>query len=532
MSGSRPHLRRAAALLAVLGLLSGCGSSGHGSPPSTHSNLETIFEDEGHLHTDPAGTLDLLARLGVDRVRVYIPWQSIAPAATSRHAPAAFNARDPAAYPAAAWAIYDLIVRDAAQRRMGLDLTLGGPVPVWALGKGAPRSPWFSWKPSAAAFGAFVRAVATRYSGHYKPPGSTTALPRVDFWAIWNEPNYGPDLAPQAIHHSTVEVSPLLYRQLVGAAWSALHETGHGGDTFLIGETAPRGVTAGDNPGNFSGMVPLRFVRALYCVDGSFHPLRGAAASLRGCPSSGEAHAFAASNPALFHASGFSDHPYPQGGMPPNELTPDEPDYADLASLPRLVHTLDRATAAYGVDVKFPIYSTEFGYQTNPPETIEHTTDPVTAGMYMNWSEYLSWRDPRLRSYDQFLLSDPPTANASGGFATGLEFKDGRPKATYDAFLLPLFLPGGTAATSVEVWGCVRPAKYAQDHDGAVPPVKIGFRSGTSGPFKTVQTVPITDPRGYFDVHVKLTHRGYVQLSWTYPHGATIRSRIARLASH
>jgi hypothetical protein len=521
------------ALLLLGAALAGCGSS---SPPApaerTQSNLQTIFEDEGHLHADPAGTLDLLARLGVDRVRVYVPWQSLAPAGTSAQPPANFAAADPAAYPPAGWSVYDQIVRDAAQRGIGVDMTVGGPVPVWALGHGAPRSPWFSWKPSANAFGAFVHAVGTRYSGHYKPAGATAALPRVNFWSIWNEPNYGPDLAPQAIDHSRVEVSPLLYRQIVDAAWSALRQTGHGADAILIGETAPRGVTTGNNPGNFSGMVPLRFVRALYCVDSSFHPLTGPAATARGCPSSGDAHAFVQSHPALFAAAGFADHPYPQGGMPPDALTPYEPDYADMASLPHLEQTLDRATAAYGVDVKFPIYSTEFGYQTNPPETIEHTTDPATAALYMNWSEYLSWRDPRVRSYDQFLLTDPPGANASGGFATGLEFKDGTPKATYDAFLLPLFLPGGASGGSVEVWGCARPAKYARVHGGSTPPVHIQYRAGAAGPFKTVETLPVRDPHGYFDVHVKLALRGSVRLSWTYPHGATIHSRVALLGSH
>src|SRR5205823_3643175 len=133
-----------------------------------------------------------------------------------------------------------------------------------------------------------------------------------------------------------------------------------------------------------------------------------------------------------------ADHPYPQGGMPPNLQTPGEPDYADLASLPNLASTLDRAQATYGVHPELPIYSTEFGYQTDPPEKIAHTTDPATAAYYLNWSEYITWRNRRIRSYDQYLLTDPPGANALGGFATGLEFADGTPKATYAAYRLPI----------------------------------------------------------------------------------------------
>jgi hypothetical protein len=524
-----------AALAFVLASLAGCGSgsgsvgNGGGTAPHvSHGNPETILEDEGRLHTDPAGTLDLMRRWGVSRVRVYLRWQALAPSPEVPARPQNFNAADSTAYPAGTWAIYDTIVRDAAQRGIGIDLTLGGPAPLWANGRGAPRNSYSSWKPFPAEFGAFVRAAASRYSGRFTPAGSASPLPRVRFWAIWNEPNYGPDLSPQAVDHSTIEVSPLLYRGLLDAAWSALQATGHGSDTILIGETAPRGQTVGDQPGNFSGMVPLRFVRALYCVDANFRPLTGTAASLRGCPpGSAGSHAFAQSHPALFKAGGFADHPYPLGGLAPNQVTPAEPDYADLASLPKLEQTLDRAQSAYGTHSPLPIYSTEFGYQTNPPETIARTTHPATAARYLNWAEYISWRDPRVRSYDQFLIADPPGANASGGFATGLLFKDGTPKATLDAFRLPIFLPAGAGAGSqVEVWGCARPAAYVAGGAGR-PPVQIQFLGTSSATFKTVATVPITDPHGYFDTRVRAARAGYLRLAWTYPHGPTIHSRVA-----
>ena len=209
-------------------------------------------------------------------------------------------------------------MRAAKAVGVGVFLTLEGPAPLWAAGTDVPpgTNPVLEgyWKPSAAEFGQFVRAVATRYGGGFAPAPGAPALPRVSFWSIWNEPNYGQQLAPQAIDQSTIEVSPALYRTMLDSAWSALQATGHGSDTILIGELAPRGITTGDNPGNFSGMVPLRFVRALYCVDGALHQLRGAAATARGCPatSSGSA-SFVRDNPALFSAGGVAVHPYPQG---------------------------------------------------------------------------------------------------------------------------------------------------------------------------------------------------------------------------
>ncbi len=494
--------------------------------------MESLFEDQGQLLSDPVRTLRVLRRLGVDRVRVFVPWASIAPATSSRVRPSGLDASSPAAYPARAWARYDAIVRAGVATGVGVFLTLEGPAPLWAAAADVPAgtNPALGgyWKPSASEYGQFVRAVATRYSGSFAPAPGTPALPRVSYWSIWNEPNYGQQLAPQAIDHSTVEVSPALYRALLDSAWSALHATGHGSDTILIGELAPRGITTGDNPGNFSGMVPLRFVRALYCVDGSLHQLRGAAATARGCPAdAGGSQSFARENPALFAASGVAVHPYPQGGVPPNVATPLEPDYADLAALPRLESTLDRAVSAYGSSKRFALYSTEFGYQTNPPEKIARAINPVLASIYLNWAEYLSWRDPRIASWDQYQLPDP----RRGNFATGLLFADGTPKALYYAYRLPVFMPVKTASQghALEVWGEVRPARFARSVTGRAQSVAIEFHArGTSG-FKVLRRIALTDPHGYFDTRIVVPTTGILRLGWAYPDGTAIHSRIVKV---
>ena len=62
----------------------------------------------------------------------------------------------------------------------------------------------------------------------------------------------------------------------------------------------------------------------------------------------------------------------------------------------------------------------------------------------------------------QYLLGDPLPAlsNDYGGFASGLIAFNGTPKPTYDAYRLPLYLPGnGTTGGRLEVWGCARPAQ-------------------------------------------------------------------------
>lgn len=484
-----------------------------------------MFEAQGGLLSDPSGTLDELKRLGVNVVRVFVPWNAVAPATPPPPSPAASDA----AYAAGDWAPFDAIVRDAAPRGLQVYLTLEGGAPRWATGPGAPASApegGTYWKPSAAAFGAFVRAAGTRYSGHYTPSGASSPLPRISFWSLWNEPNDGPQLAPQTTGNSTIEASASMYRGLVDAGWSALQATGHGADTILIGELAPYGQTGPGSPGTFGEMVPLRFVRALYCVDSSLRPLQASAAAARGCPTTSSASkAFAADHPGLFHATGFAVHPYPgPGRIPPNFVPPGSPDFANLAALPNLEQLLDKLTSSYGAAKRFPLYSTEYGYFTDPPSP-DGAPYPVAAD-YLNWAEYMSWRDPRIVAWDQYLLVDPPASSPSK-FVTGLELADGTRKPTYGAWRMPIYLrvTHESPGKPLEVWGCPRPAPYARLQTGVAQRVRIQLRPASGGAFKTVSTLTIGDASCYFDTNVTFPSGGTVRLAWSYPQGPTIYSR-------
>jgi hypothetical protein len=530
-TSARRSLLAGAAIAVVLAalLLAGCGGGGGSKTtplPALHPDRagpQSMFTSASELTTDPSGTLSTLHKLGVDTVHVYMHWSDIAPDPTSPTRPS-FDATDPAAYADTGWAPYDAIVRGAAARHMEVDLDLIPPPPRWASGKGAPDpATQPEWKPSAVEYGQFVQAVAKRYGGHFIPPGGTRPLPRVDFWSIWNEPNLGTQLAPEVKPHTQIEVAPALYRGIVDAAWKAFAATGHGHDTILIGEIAPAGVKSG--VGLFNNMPALRFLRALYCVGSDYRPLRGAAASERDCPTTQAGTArFAAAHPGLFHASGLADHPYSQG-LPPNAVTPGEPDFAELAAIPKLERALDGMQRLYGSSTKFPIWSTEFGYQTTPPDTESGTVSQTKAAYYMNWAEYISWEDPRIRSYDQYLLRDPP----SGSFATGLLTASGKRKPGYGAFQMPLFLPVAATAHGqpLVVWGAVHPAHDAATATHRTPYVNVQFRPGTSGGFRTLQRVAITNRNGYFEIRRTFPGSGAVRLSWTPPHGKTQFSRVA-----
>ena len=496
----------------------------------------SIIQDNLRLLADPAGTLSTFRELGASTVRVIVGWAQVAPDAASRSRPSDFDASDPAAYPAANWAPYDAIVKIAGADGMGVDFTLSGGAPRWAEGPGIPRAavdnPYWAWRPSPAEFGQFARAVAERYSGTYVPPGDTAPLPRVNFWAVWNEPNFGEDLGPQAVNGSTVPVAPRLYRSLVAQTWNALQATGHAGDTFLIGEFAPRGLSARGTarrpqglPGQFGQTKPLGFVRILYCLDSSYRPLRGSAARAVGCPvGAAGSRRFRAANPGLFNTTGLADHPYPQNQPPTIELNRD----ADIAPFPRLgdlERAIDRVQRAYGSHRQLPIYNTEYGYITHPSNTGAYVS-PEKAAYYLNWAEYLSWKQPRVASTMQYLLYDPPlypVVPGDGGFTSGLLFANGTPKPGYDAYRLPLYLPSVSArrGRALEVWGCVRPARYALLDTGEAQLAQIEFEPSSGGGYRTLQTVLVGDGDDcYFDVRLAFPSSGLIRLAYTYPPGA------------
>jgi hypothetical protein len=402
---------------------------------------------------------------------------------------------------------------------MKVNFDIMGGAPLWATRRAPAANMANVWYPSASAFGAFATAVGERYSGAYTPPGASTALPRVSFWSIWNEPNVGTSsLSPQTVHG--VEVGPRLYRSLANAAWGALLRTGHGPgrDTILVGELASTGHA---DPGPNLGMEPLRFLRALFCVDSNYQQLRGAAAAARGCPATAAgSQSFRADNPALFRATGWSHHPYDLLLAPNLKSPAADPDWVTFADLPKLEQALDRIQLVYGSHNKFPIYLTEFGYETNPPRP-DFSTTPALQAEYLNEGEYMAWSDPRVRTLTQYLLQDAPPSPGSSvsAFATGLIFTNGTRKPSFDAYRLPLWMPivKGSSGKSLEVWGAVRPAKrYPRSQLGQVQ-IQVGQR--------TIRSVSVTNPEGYFDVKVPFEHGGSVRLAWSYPGGPMIYSR-------
>ncbi|MFZ0088708.1 MAG: hypothetical protein WAL63_04325 [Solirubrobacteraceae bacterium] len=535
------------ALGATLGL--GAAAALPATASASRSQI-AIIQDGSDLVNAPAAMQEF-RQLGANTVRVIVPWATIAPSPKSTKKPS-FTATDPNAYARSKWAPYDNIVSAAKAYGLTVDFVVTGGAPRWAEGPGVPNTStlYFAWKPNAAAYGQFFRAVATRYDGSFTPKGARSPLPAVHFWTIFNEPNFGEDLGPQAINGSTVSVAPMMYRGLLNAGWSALRATGHARDTILIGDFAARGSQHGITrhwpqglPGNGGQTKPLAYIRTLYCVDSRYRQLRGSLAKAEGCPTSaGASRRFRSQNPALFGASGVGDHPYPGNQNPVTDGRSD-PDFAAFPDLGNMERVLDRANGAYGSGKKYSIYNDEYGYITNPPNrgvvpvTGGRYVSPATAAYYINWAEYLSWKSSRIASYMQYLLQDPAPTTAIGGFASGLEFYGGRHKPGYDAYRLPVYMPHTSFSRSAneEIWGAVRPAPFMSKDGNGPQTVSIQLNN------KTIKTVTV-GAGGYFDINTKFPSSGSVRLAWRYPNanpflpasdlGATVYSRSFTIKVH
>ena len=478
-------MRLCAGMLAS-GAVVACGWLSSPSSAVAAGNQWAMMEDGPSLIRNPAQTLQTLRSLGVSVVRLNLAWQDVAPNPNSRSRPGG-NLADP--NHGYNWSQYDRLLNAIRSYGMNVDLLVGGGAPLWATRPGAPRpSSQFGsfqhvWFPSASDYRNFVQAVATRYSW-------------VNIWELWDEPNWGPALAPQ--YNGSALVSARLFRQLLNAGWSALKATGHSQQTVIAGSLSQDGSA---HVGQTGTTAPLTFMRALYCVDSRYQQLRGGAASAIGCPTTNAAsRKFPGNNPGLFDATGVGVHPYPYA-QPPNRAQFPDPNGVEFNEIPHLTSLLDRVNRAYGSRKRMRAFNTEYGYQVG-------YVSASNAARYINWAEYLSYKDGRIASYDQFELQDPAT-----GFKTGLINANRTLKPAYGAYRMPIWLPRTSTSRgrSLEVWGAVRPANNARISTGKTQFVAIQLNG------RTIKTVQITNGGGYIDTRVKFPHGGHVRLAWQYP---------------
>src|SRR3954465_3457988 len=292
-------------LLCVLTLASAFGVQ---SPAHAAHGMELAVQDDAVLMSRLYGsvpkTMKLVTQLGASRIRANVTWSYVVgKAARWRTAPkhVAYN-----------WTGYDALIRQAAARGIGVQLTLTGPAPAWATGNHRVGH----YEPKSSAFRAFASAAAEHFRG------------TVDRYSIWNEPNYVRWLSP-------LSRGPKLYRALYVAGYDAIKRADPGAEV-LIGETSPFG-----GPGRST--APLKFLRAVTCATGEY-------SAARQC--------------SPLWADGYAQHAYDPTHSPTYRYPGS--DNVTLATLDRLTDALDNLAAEGLLTTPFgeplDVYVTEYGY--------------------------------------------------------------------------------------------------------------------------------------------------------------------------
>jgi hypothetical protein len=250
-------------------------------------------------------------------------------------------------------------------------------------------------------------------NGSQKPnvaPKSTTAFsdfayaaakryPFVRKWTIWNEPN-------QQISLSTA--SPRLYVQrLLNPAYASIHRAN---PRALVagGVTAPRG--------NTGGVSPLAWVRGMMT-----------------------AHA---------KLDAYAHNPYPTHPTVESPFSGACSSCRDV-SMANLNRLLAEVRRDFGHK---PVWLTEYGYQTNPPDRLLGVK-PGLQALYVSEAALRAYQAPGVTMLIQFLLRDEPDL---GRFQSGLFSVNGVAKPAYQAFRFPLAQVTRRGSRTV-LWGQVRP---------------------------------------------------------------------------
>ncbi len=187
--------------------------------------------------------LDALESLGVDTVRILIPWNGVQPAPPGTYVPE---------HEALFWRYTDYVVNEAADRDIAI-LAVLNSTPPWGAAGGQDNWVGPGTEPDVAKFAAYAGAVADRYDG------------LVSAYEIWNEPNAYPYWAPQP--------DPAAYTRILKAAYSAINAE----DPEALVVAGVLGAITSDEQGY--AMDARTFVEAMYANGAkgyfdalSFHP--------------------------------------------------------------------------------------------------------------------------------------------------------------------------------------------------------------------------------------------------------------------
>ena len=374
--------KRVAVVAAVLATAAGLGAQ---SAAPSASMLVGIYDEPHTLYGEPDHYFPILRQLRTQVLRVNLYWGGKFGVSKSRP----FDAADPAD-PAYDWRLYDRLVNYASQYGVRVLFSVYG-TPTWENGGAglnhAPRSP--------QALEDFAFAAAIRYSGTY-PDENGRLLPAVRLWLAWNEPNNPVFLSPQyrRVKGKWTIQSASDYAKICAAVYAGVHAAPVDSEQVACGATAPRG---NNSPSSSRPSVsPLALLRALKAAGlkqfdaYAHHPYYGSASETPATP--------------------------PRGGSEATAVT--------LGNIDTLISELTRL---YG---QKPLWITEYGYQTNPPD-LQFGVSLDKQAQYLTDAFALARRNPRITMMLWFMLQDEPILS---GWQSGFITAQGKQKPSFSAF--------------------------------------------------------------------------------------------------
>ena len=447
-----------AALAAALLLPAGASAA----RPLDIGFTDSLFErDNGNVFVKQA------AEVGSSSIRVNAPWNQIAP-----NEPAApTNPADPAYN----FTSLDNAVRNAGANRLSVLLTTFW-APPWAEGPNRPSAnvaPPASWRPDAAAFGQFARALATRYSGKYPDPANVgRRLPRVEFFEAWNEPNLSTYITPQ--YKGKKNLSAGIYTDLLNAFYAGVKAVSPGATVVTAG-TAP----FGDDPGKGRRTRPMNFWREAWCLKDN----------------NKKAKCKGVKKPKFdilaHHTINVKTSPRSQPADRKDVVI------ANFKTLTKALRAAERQNTL-GTKGKHKVFANEVWWESNPPD--KTGVSLRQQANYMQEALYLLWKQGARAVY--FLqLKDSEFNQGDGQFEsyqTGIFTASGKKKPSYMAVKFP-FVTDRKSGSKVTAWG----------RSPAAGKVTIEIKKGKK--FKKLKTVKAKKRGSVFTTDVRLRGKGQLR---------------------
>ena len=348
---------------------------------SAKSNLQVGFLDNAYAGTYPTQFWADAKQLDVGFMRWDMQWGEMAVTRPTNPR----NPEDPAYH----FAQTDQFVTTAAahglQDRVMFTLW---KTPTWATKAKTAKA---TQMPNLTDWRNFVAACATRYSGTYVPPGSTTPLPRVTSWETWNEPNASFAFQPQRKNGKFV--SPANYVKLLNALKSEVNKAVAFKPTFVAGALYKQG-----NPGNPG---PIQFMQGMKAAGAKFDVL--------------------------------SMHPYNntprlglKDGLDQNKQTP------RFVGVGNFQTFITRANQIFGK--KYPIWVTEIGWATPAAGKTQYTVSPAQQAQFAYESIMRFRQLPQVEKMIWFLVRDN-VPKPGAWYTTGLQKSDGTNKPSFDSWI-------------------------------------------------------------------------------------------------